>query len=577
MYKNIVAERVRGEKNTYTIHLWTDSGYEKTKWINPAYKECHEADATHIGLNGHPLKKTTKYYYNQYGPDSENDKGIHFADMKEHQKFLIDKYGTNDEPSTTHSEVFFDIETEMLDSLTEEGIRSAPKMVTSIAWYDKQADQWGILILDTKNQLKHTKAKNKEIIPVQHESDLLYKWIEKLEEIQPDILIGYNSDYFDIPYLYYRTCNVLGKDFADRMSPIKKVTSNLTRRNNTVRGKNFQEIDLKGISSLDYMRMHRKYSWADEPSWKLDAIGEKYAGINKIEYDGSLDRLFEEDINKFIQYNFVDVEILVKLDENLEYLSLTKNLAHKGKHRYHEIYANTVTQDGAISAYLLSKGIVPPNKDPHITYKDSYAGGYLFCPKAGVYNYVFDEDLTSLYPCIIISLNIGKETLVGYIVDSDDRNNRLGFNDLKEMDSKKSLIIKNHKNKRAEITVGKLIKYIEDFKWTISANGTMYSTDRQSVLSTILAKWFDERVYYKNEMKKAYKAKNNELGAKFHMKQYTFKILLNSLYGATALSSFRYGNRTLSKSITLSGQRIIQESALCANRSMNKEIKGELC
>ena len=577
MYKNIVAERVRGEKNTYTIHLWTDSGYEKTKWINPAYKECHEADATHIGLNGHPLKKTTKYYYNQYGPDSENDKGIHFADMKEHQKFLIDKYGTNDEPSTTHSEVFFDIETEMLDSLTEEGIRSAPKMVTSIAWYDKQADQWGILILDTKNQLKHTKAKNKEIIPVQHESDLLYKWIEKLEEIQPDILIGYNSDYFDIPYLYYRTCNVLGKDFADRMSPIKKVTSNLTRRNNTVRGKNFQEIDLKGISSLDYMRMHRKYSWADEPSWKLDAIGEKYAGMNKIEYEGSLDRLFEEDINKFIRYNFVDVEILVKLDENLEYLSLTKNLAHKGKHRYHEIYANTVTQDGAISAYLLSKGIVPPNKDPHITYKDSYAGGYLFCPKAGVYNYVFDEDLTSLYPCIIISLNIGKETLVGYIVDSDDRNNRLGFNDLKEMDSKKSLIIKNHKNKRAEITVGKLIKYIEDFKWTISANGTMYSTDRQSVLSTILAKWFDERVYYKNEMKKAYKAKNNELGAKFHMKQYTFKILLNSLYGATALSSFRYGNRTLSKSITLSGQRIIQESALCANRSMNKEIKGELC
>ena len=577
MYKNIVAERVRGEKNTYTIHLWTDSGYEKTKWINPAYKECHEADATHIGLNGHPLKKTTKYYYNQYGPDSENDKGIHFADMKEHQKFLIDKYGTNDEPSTTHSEVFFDIETEMLDSLTEEGIRSAPKMVTSIAWYDKQADQWGILILDTKNQLKHTKAKNKEIIPVQHESDLLYKWIEKLEEIQPDILIGYNSDYFDIPYLYYRTCNVLGKEFADRMSPIKKVTSNLTRRNNNVRGKNFQEIDLKGISSLDYMRMHRKYSWADEPSWKLDAIGEKYDGINKIEYDGSLDRLFEEDINKFIQYNFVDVEILVKLDENLEYLSLTKNLAHKGKHRYHEIYANTVTQDGAISAYLLSKGIVPPNKDPHITYKDSYAGGYLFCPKAGVYNYVFDEDLTSLYPCIIISLNIGKETLMGYIIDNDDRNNRLGLNDLKEMDSKKSLIIKNHKNKRAEITVGKLIKYIEDFKWTISANGTMYSTDRQSVLSTILAKWFDERVYYKNEMKKAYKAKNNELGAKFHMKQYTFKILLNSLYGATALSSFRYGNRTLSKSITLSGQRIIQESALCANRSMNKEIKGELC
>ena len=98
----------------------------------------------------------------------------------------------------------------------------------------------------------------------------------------------------------------------------------------------------------------------------------------------------------------------------------------------------------------------------------------------------------------------------------------------------------------------------------------------QSVLSTILAKWFEERVYYKNEMKKAYKAGNKELGASFHMKQYTFKILLNSLYGATALPSFRYGNVALSKAITLTGQRIIQESALCANRHMNKVIRGEI-
>ena len=176
-----------------------------------------------------------------------------------------------------------------------------------------------------------------------------------------------------------------------------------------------------------------------------------------------------------------------------------------------------------------------------------------------------------------MSLNIGKETLIGHIIDSDDRNNRLGLNDLKSIDPKKLIYIKNNKGKRAELTVSQLLKFITDNKWTISANGTMYSTDRQSVLSTILAKWFNERVYYKDEMKKAYKDKDNELGAKSYMKQYTMKILLNSLYGATALSSFRYGNRILSKSITLTGQRVIQESALCANKHMNKEIKGELC
>jgi DNA polymerase elongation subunit (family B) len=556
MYKKAFAKRIGDNK--YLIHLWTDTGYEKVEWTSFAYKECPEGEGDYIGLNGESLRRTSKWR-----PD---DSGLHFHDMKHHQKFLIEKYGTNDEPSTTHRELFFDIETEMGDALTPEYIQNAPKKVTSIAWYDKQVDEWGILILDTKNQLEHTKARNKEITPCKTESDLLAKFLEKFREIDPDILVGYNSDYFDIPYLYYRMCNVLGEDWARHLSPIGYVRETPWFKD--------QYIQIAGVESLDYMRLHKKFSWRDEPSWKLDAIGEKYAGINKIEYEGNLDSLFESDINKFIQYNFVDVEILVELDKKLEYLALTKNLSHKGKHNYSEVYANTNTQDGAISAYLLSKSIIPPAKDKDGKAEKGYAGGYLFCPKAGIYNYMFDEDLTSLYPSIIMSLNIGKETLKGRIIDADDRNNRLGLNDLKSKDPNDTMIIKNHKGKSAEVTIANLIKFVESNNFTISANGTMFATNRQSVLSTILAKWFGERVLYKGKMKKAYKAKDSEAGAKYHLLQYTMKILLNSLYGATALPSFRYGNVQLSKAITLSGQRIIQESALVANREMNKEIKN---
>jgi len=188
---------------------------------------------------------------------------------------------------------------------------------------------------------------------------------------------------------------------------------------------------------------------------------------------------------------------------------------------------------------------------------------------------MFDEDLTSLYPSIIMSLNIGKETLVGRIIDVDDRNNRLGLNDLLAKDPDEELIIENTKRKRTTITVEGLINLIKDMNLSISANGVFYRTNRESVLSTILNKWFNERVFYKGEMKKAYKAKNTEDGEKFFLLQYTMKILLNSLYGATALKSFRYGNVVLSESITLSGQRIIQESALAANRHMNKVMRGE--
>ena len=170
--------------------------------------------ADYIGLNGEPLKKTSKW-----GPD---DSGLHFHDMKASIKnSLLKNMELMMNPSTTHRELFFDIETEMGDALTPEYIQNAPKKVTSIAWYDKQVDEWGILILDTKNQLEHTKAqKHKEITPCKTESDLLAKFLEKFREIDPDIIVGYNSDYFDIPYLYYRMCNVLGEDWAKHLSPI---------------------------------------------------------------------------------------------------------------------------------------------------------------------------------------------------------------------------------------------------------------------------------------------------------------------------------------------------------------------
>jgi len=558
MYKKCFARRLKG--NNFLIHLWTDNGYEKLEWENKAYVECSDEEATHTGLNGEALKKTS-----YWKPD---DIKIHFGDMTPYQKFLVEKYGTNDTPSVTHREIFFDIETEMGDALTEEYIKSAPKKVTSIAWYDKQVDLWGILILDEKRELKHQKFKTKEIIPCVTESELLSKWLEKMREIDPDILVGWNSDYFDIPYLYYRICNVLGEDLARFLSPIGYVRETPWFKD--------QYVQICGVESLDYMRLHKKYSWADEPSMRLDAIGEKYAGINKIEYEGNLDDLYKTDIHKFIKYNFRDVEILKVLDEKLDYLALTKNLSHKGKHNYSEVYANTKTQDGAISAYLLNQDIIPPAKDKNPVHKKGYAGGYLFCPKAGLYNYMFDEDLTSLYPSIIMTVNIGKETLVARIIDADDRNNRLGLNDLKLKDPSEELLIENSKRKRTKVKVKDLIGFIENNNWAISANGVMFNTNRRSVLATILDKWFDERVEYKNKMKEAYKSGNEELGAAFHMKQYTMKILLNSLYGATALGSFRYGNVILSEAITLSGQRIIQESALCANRHMNKVIRNEI-
>jgi len=566
MYKNCYIQR-GDEWNHYRVHLWTDEGYSEEEFQNYGFQECSPSQATHRGLKGEPLKQVFNW--------GKNTPGMHWADHSRgniHTKFLIDKYGDNDTPSVTHREVFFDIEIEIGGALTQDYIRSAPKPVTSIAYWDKQLDEWEIIILDKTGEIKEELRENKRITPVKRETDLLSIFLDRMDAIQPDILVGYNSDFFDIPYLYYRIKNTLGNRYANRISPINIVEECFWDEDMPIR--------IAGVTSLDYMRLHKKYSFKDEPSYKLDALGEKYVDQKKIEYEGSLDRLFREDKEKFIEYNFVDVLILKKLDEKFKYIDLTKNLAHKGKVLYEEVYQSSRIHDGAISSWLISNGVIPPNKDANPLTKKNYAGGYLFCPRTGIYKYMFDEDLTSLYPSIIMSLNIGKETYVGRVLDlMDDRNNHLGLNDLEKIlaeDPEKILPVESPQRNQKYIPVKDIVDKIKTNNLAITANGVMFRTDRKSVLSIILDKWFQERVEYKGLMKKAYKSGNEKEGELNHLKQYTMKILLNSLYGATALASFRYGNVILSEGITLTGQRIIQESALFANTHMNKVMRGEV-
>jgi len=563
MYKNVYVER--GENwFTWNVHLWDDEGYKTEEFKNFAFVECSEHQSTHRGINDEPVKRISRW--------GRETPGLHYSDHTRgnmHIKYLVDKYGNDDTTSTTHREMFFDIEIEMGGALTPDYIKRAPKPLTSIAWWDKQCDEWKLVIVDKKNQLdNYIDEQGREVIPVKDELDLISVFLDHYDRISPDILVGYNSDYFDIPYLYYRIRNVRGRGYADRLSPIRAVREQFWSED--------MPIKIAGVSSLDYMRLHKKYHFRDEPSYALDAMGKKYVNQGKIEYEGNLDRLFETDKNKFIEYNFMDVLILKKLDEKLQYIDLTKNIAHKGKVQYDEVYSSTRLHDGAVSAHLLENNTAPPNKDPENEEKKNYAGGFLFCPKTGIYEYMFDEDLTSLYPAIARSLNVGRDTLVARIITQDDRNNRLGFDNLKEMDPSKEFTVENNKRKRTNLTVAQILDFIKKNNLSVAANGTLFRTDKLSTLSEVLTKWFGERVECKTKMKKAFKVdKDFEMGNHWHLRQYTLKILLNSLCMATARPEFRYGNVVLAEAITLSGQRIIQDSGTFINRKASKILKPQ--
>jgi len=501
-------------------------------------------------------------------------------DVDKLTRFLVDHYYETDDTPKSHNIVYLDIECEIAGALTEESIKNAPTKITAVALYDHNSKKYFCLILDEGKTLKVIKEKNKEVIPYATEKELLNGFLDKWYELDPTIITGWNSGFFDIPYLYYRIKKVLGESVAQTLSPINKI--NFTPHFPE------QPVNLGGINHLDYMLLFKKYITKQEPSYRLGDIGKKYAKLEKIEYQGSLDKLFKEDPHTFIDYNLRDVEIIVELENRMKFIELTITIGHLCHTEYEAIYFSTMLNEGAILTYLKRKGIVSPNKpttyNPALkTLEEEYAGGYLKDPTPGLYEWVIDLDFTSLYPSIIRSLNMGIETLVGRIVNKDKYDNQWSLQELRSMNSNQVIYIEKVKKDRtlarSEITVGEIIKIIEDNDLIISAPGVLFRKDKSSVVCEILSDWFAKRQEYKKLMKKAYKVDNDPvMGAFYDRRQHAYKIKLNDVYGVFAINGWRYtdGNKFISKAITLTGQRLLQESIRNMNEYLNKELGNEV-
>jgi DNA polymerase elongation subunit (family B) len=555
------------DRTTYTYHVRDDEkGWVDFKYTPELYKIVPNGSLK--TLNGKLAEPTTKYEW--------KDTSLYEQDVDKLTRVLIDVYKESDDAPKFHNVIYFDIECEIGGTLTPEYIKSAPMKITSIALYDHTSKTHYCLILDEKAQLNRIDENNKVILPYTTEEGLLRAFLTLWEEVDPTIITGWNSGFFDVPYLYYRLVNVLGATEALRLSPIRKL--NFTEWDIS------QPIELGGINHLDYMLLFKKYIVKQEPSYKLDDIGEKYVKLKKIEYEGSLDKLFREDINKFIQYNLRDVEIIIELEKKLKFIDLTVAICHLCHVPYEQIYLSTVLNDGAILTYLKRKDIVSPNKPTTInpslkeSTTDDYAGGYLKDPVPGLYQWVIDLDFISLYPSIIRSLNIGIETLIGRIVNTGKYDNHWTYAELVDMDQDDLITIEklneNYTTSRTQVSVRKIVKMIEDNKWIIAASGAIFSTDKSSVVCEVLTDWFNKRKHYKKLMKEAYEAGDKEKGEYYNRLQHAYKIKLNDVYGCYAINGWRYtdGHKIISSAITLTGQRVTQESVGFVNRLMNKTL-----
>ena len=383
--------------------------------------------------------------------------------------------------------MFFDIEVEVTQGFPD--VNKAENTITSIAFYDALTRQYYCYVLDVENKVSANQFGETTVIKFKDERDLLKAFYTKYLEISPTIISGWNSDRFDVPYLYNRTQRLLGKEAANCLSPIGIV--DYQKYKGTYK--------IAGVASLDYLELYRKLTFGERSSYRLDDIGELEVGINKVAYEGTLNDLYDGDRNKFVEYNINDVIILQKLDEKLDFIDIARAICHLGHVPYEDVYYSSRFLEGAILVYLKKVGIVAPNKikanKQLMDGKDKFAGAYVQDPQKGKHEWVYDLDITSMYPSIIMSLNISPETKLGKL-DSWDVEPFL-----KGVDRTYSIKDKNGKES-AKLTTSEFKNFLKTHNVSISSNGVLYTQDRKGLIPTLLEKWFDDRVQFRKLAKK---------------------------------------------------------------------------
>jgi DNA polymerase elongation subunit (family B) len=553
-----------------TCHLRDDQEGWCQFDYKPTYYKIHP-DGQFKTLDGKKANPTQKY--------DKEDANLYEKDVDKNLSILLDIYKDIDDVPKYHNKVYLDIETERGEAINLAYCQRAPMKVTAIAIYDETGGQYYAYVLDQARLLENSNNEDINVIPCANEASLLIAFLDKWIEIDPTIVIHWNGDNFDIPYLYNRMKKVLGAYKANMLSPLQIV--------------DFDERDPKmpykiaGVNSFDYMRLYKKFIPKQQPSYALEAICQKELGRGKIQYDGSLDRLFKEDVQKFIEYNINDVRLIVDLDKKRKFIDLAVMVSHLGHVPYHYVYESSRVVEGAIMTYLKRQEIVSPNKpttvnpelrasmDEDSNDDDKFAGAYVKDPIPGLYSWNFDLDIESEYPSAGILLNVGVDTFMFKIVVSDPFDDSWNLNDMKQKNPDQNVTIEKLDGTIKQVNLGKLINLIEKNNLTISPNGVAFSTDFESILAEVMDSWFLKRKDYKKTMIKYGEAGDTKMYEFYNLYQQVMKVFLNSIYGCLGLKSFRYsdGYDHLASAITATGRVIITRSADYVNAKINREYE----
>ena len=564
-----VVERVNGERVYKTF---------------PAHYEFYYPDAKgrYTGLDGKRLSKVAVASRKAFEKEKRvyGHKQLYESDIRPLNRCLEKNYLNSEAPEL--NKAFFDIEvafdkvkgfadpSDPFNAITAISVHLGwlNKLVTVCIKPDKMDQEQAQVIVDRFDNT----------ILCNSEEEMLDIFLTLLDDA--DTISGWNSEGYDVPYTVNRISRLMGGDHTRRFC---LWDAKPKRREYEKYGKIAETYDFVGRIHLDYLELYRKYTYHELPSYRLDFVGEYELGETKIQYEGTLDQLYNNDFEKFIAYNRQDTALLVKLDKKLQYLDLVNVLAHANTVVLPTTMGAVAVTDQAVINEAHSRELIVPDRKRSDDIETQAAGAYVAYPKKGIHDWIGSMDLNSLYPSLIRAINMSPETIIGQVRQQQTKSELRAwmaagkpfadfwdgkfavyeFDEVQAKNKGYNVVIDWEDGKSTEMSAAEAydLIYLQGHPWMLSANGTIFTYEKQGIIPGLLTRWYSERKDLQKKLKEAIDNGDKVAEEYWDKRQLVKKINLNSAYGALLNAGSRFFDQRLGQSTTLSGRQVAKHMA----------------
>jgi DNA polymerase elongation subunit (family B) len=545
-----------------------------------------------LSIKGEPLSRVTCKNIKELRKELaiNSNRKLYESDINPIYRCLEDNYLNQDAPKLNVA--FYDIE---VDFDPERGYASpedAFMPITAIAVHLQWLDTLVCLAIPPKTLSMEEAKKQVEEFPntilFETEAEMLDTFLNLIEDA--DVLSGWNSEGFDIPYTVNRVTKVLSKEDTRRFCLWNQMPK---KREYEKYGKSAVTYDFVGRVHLDSLELYRKYTYEERHTYRLDAIAEYELGKTKTQYEGTLDQLYNNDFKKFIEYNRNDTMLLDDLDKKLKFMDLANTLAHECTVLLQTTMGAVAVTEQAIINEAHKRGMIVPNRNRDPNLNTQAAGAYVAYPKKGIHEWIGSLDINSLYPSAIRALNMGPETIVGQLrqdgtnvyIEAEMAKGKsfasawegifgsLEYTAVMDREVGREITIDWENGGSDTLSAAQVYDLVFESNqpWMISANGTIFTYETEGIIPGLLKRWYAERKDMQAKLKDCIKAGNKVEEEYWDKRQLVKKINLNSLYGAILNAGCRFFDNRIGQSTTLTGRQVAKHMA----GKVNEIITGE--